>query len=287
MSLKYLIAAANAKRQAKQMPPGGDHIGNASDKVGTGPASSPSPIQGRGSSGLVSPVQPVQSVVVIPQEAPKGPYIDFMSPNGGKGEAPRSVGRNGKEKVTGGQPSGSREGGYGAESTEAAVARDTFTGMLETLSRTKESIGRASHHALECVKHGIAEQVRLSFRQSWRFLVVMHGVCRVGIILDVLTQMYPSRPHKCVPWGAPVAAFCLVKSLMAWCSSLIPSVSLDLRVCAVSVLIYASLGVLQIVEIIVEKLENEPSFHRRVDLFFLVDSITQCSHSSKGMLAIS
>mgnify|MGYP003701841805 CR=1 FL=1 len=30
------------------------------------------------------------------------------------------------------------------------------------------------------------------------------------------------------------------------------------------------------------KLENEPNLHRRVDLLFLIDSITQCSHSQKG-----
>lgn len=39
---------------------------------------------------------------------------------------------------------------------------------------------------------------------------------------------------------------------------------------------------LQVVELLIRKLENEPSYHRKVDLFFLVDSITQCSHSHKG-----
>lgn len=38
----------------------------------------------------------------------------------------------------------------------------------------------------------------------------------------------------------------------------------------------------QVVEVLIRKLENETSFHRKVDLFFLVDSITQCSHSHKG-----
>lgn len=40
---------------------------------------------------------------------------------------------------------------------------------------------------------------------------------------------------------------------------------------------------MQVVELLIHKLENEPSFHRRVDLFFLVDSITQCSHNQRGM----
>ncbi|MCO5611476.1 hypothetical protein L7F22_065729 [Adiantum nelumboides] len=45
-----------------------------------------------------------------------------------------------------------------AGDTEASVARDTFEGMLETLSRTKESIARATRHALECAKFGIVDQ---------------------------------------------------------------------------------------------------------------------------------
>ena len=34
-------------------------------------------------------------------------------------------------------------------------------------------------------------------------------------------------------------------------------------------------------EILVQRLETESSLHRRVDLFFLVDSIAQCS--SRGL----
>ena len=37
----------------------------------------------------------------------------------------------------------------------------------------------------------------------------------------------------------------------------------------------------QVVELLIQKLENETSFHCKVDLFFLVDSITQCSHNKK------
>ncbi|GAB2275282.1 ENHANCER OF AG-4 protein [Dionaea muscipula] len=92
---------------------------------------------------------------------------------------------------------GSLSGGRG---TDAAVNRDAFEGMIETLSRTKESIGRATRLAIDCAKHGIANEV---------------------------------------------------------------------------------------VDLLIRKLENEPSFHRRVDLFFLVDSITQCSHSHKGVAGAS
>lgn len=37
------------------------------------------------------------------------------------------------------------------------------------------------------------------------------------------------------------------------------------------------------VEILAQSLESESSLHRRVDLFFLVDSITQCSRGQKGI----
>ena len=43
--------------------------------------------------------------------------------------------------------------------TDAAIARDALEGMIETLSRTKDSIGRATRHAIECSKHGIADEV--------------------------------------------------------------------------------------------------------------------------------
>ncbi|KAK9274493.1 hypothetical protein L1049_021742 [Liquidambar formosana] len=91
-------------------------------------------------------------------------------------------------------------GGSLSGGTEAAVARDAFEGMIETLSRTKESIGRATRLAIDCAKYGIANEV---------------------------------------------------------------------------------------VELLIRKLESEASFHRRVDLFFLVDSITQCSHSQKGIAGAS
>lgn len=61
--------------------------------------------------------------------------------------------------------------------TEASVARDTFEGMLETLSRTKESIARATRHALDCAKFGIADQVSYIFSICacpWSFELFAH-----------------------------------------------------------------------------------------------------------------
>lgn len=52
--------------------------------------------------------------------------------------------------------------------TDAAIARDAFEGMIETLSRTKESIGRATRLAIDCAKYGIANEV--CFFMSFLFL---------------------------------------------------------------------------------------------------------------------
>ncbi|XAR61231.1 hypothetical protein NMG60_11034876 [Bertholletia excelsa] len=78
---------------------------------------------------------------------------------------------------------------------EATAALASFEAVLGTLTRTKESIGRATRIAIDCAKFGIAAKV---------------------------------------------------------------------------------------VEVLVRNLESESSLHKRVDLFFLVDSITQCSRSLKG-----
>lgn len=79
--------------------------------------------------------------------------------------------------------------------SEANAARRCFESLLCTLSRTKESIGRATRLAIDCAKYGIA-----------------------GEVIDILLQY----------------------------------------------------------------LEKESSLHKRVDLFFLVDSIAQCSRCQRG-----
>ncbi|KAH7281192.1 hypothetical protein KP509_36G034600 [Ceratopteris richardii] len=87
-----------------------------------------------------------------------------------------------------------------SEDTEASVARDTFEGMLETLSRTKDSIARSTRQALVCANFGMAALI---------------------------------------------------------------------------------------VDIIIKRMEAEPSLHRRVDLLFLVDSITQLSVAAQGSAGIA
>ncbi|KAJ6916709.1 hypothetical protein NC652_019199 [Populus alba x Populus x berolinensis] len=188
-SMKHLIAAAQAKRrQAHSQPfPNGNHAFIAlNDAQGRSPSSSPSMIFLCGTSNAV-------------QADMQGFYhhTNLVSPSShGRQSASHSqveAEEIEEQRVSSGQRAA---GGSFSGGTEAAVARDAFEGMIETLSRTKESIGRATRLAIDCAKYGIANEV---------------------------------------------------------------------------------------VELLIRKLESEPSFHRKVDLFFLVDSITQCSHNQKGI----
>ena len=45
--------------------------------------------------------------------------------------------------------------------TEATIARNTFEGILKMLSRTKEIIGKASRHAIDCAKYSLVVEVSL------------------------------------------------------------------------------------------------------------------------------
>lgn len=44
---------------------------------------------------------------------------------------------------------------------EASAARKSFESLVSTLSRTKDSIGRATRVAIDCVKYGIAGEVMI------------------------------------------------------------------------------------------------------------------------------
>ncbi|MCL7032654.1 hypothetical protein MKW94_010347 [Papaver nudicaule] len=189
-SMKNLIAAAQAKRKQA-------HLQSFShDNLLPSFISSGSLLQGRSP----GPGLAVGSSIIVPTDA-NGYYSHTAvgSPNSRQFTSQHQPAPEDVEE--GGVSSGNRAPVDSLSGcTEAAVARDAFEGMIETLSRTKESIGRATRHAIDCAKYGIASEV---------------------------------------------------------------------------------------VEILIRKLENEPSFHRRVDLFFLVDSITQCSHSQKGIAGSS
>ncbi|XP_047323805.1 ENHANCER OF AG-4 protein 2 [Impatiens glandulifera] len=176
MSMKHLIAVAQAKRQQTQMQNlDHDSLGQVDVPVGS-PANY-----------MLGPkmqeLHPRTSVFsVLAHEFPSDKLPDIA-----EAEASSSSEHQSAE-------------GLASANTEAAVARDAFEGMLETLSRTKESIGRATRLAIDCAKHGVANEI---------------------------------------------------------------------------------------VELLIQKLETGSGFRRKVDLFFLVDSITQFSHSHRGIAGAS
>ncbi|XP_020547521.1 ENHANCER OF AG-4 protein 2 isoform X2 [Sesamum indicum] len=189
MSMKDLIAAAQAKkRQAHLQNSYGNPLAllvNDADMLGRSPSPIPDAVAVESGNTLQLDVQGLQPT------SPSSDVRQFSSMNEHENEELEE-----KRVSSGHQATGSSLSG----GTEAAVARDAFEGMIETLSRTKESIGRATRLAIDCAKYGIANEV---------------------------------------------------------------------------------------VELLIRKLENEQSFRHKVDLFFLVDSITQCSHSQKGIAGAS
>lgn len=187
VSMKHLIAAAQAKKKQAHRQNFNGYSGSHIDVqvVSPSPASVAQP--------LTSSNMPLDAEGIVSHSSITSPPDVHQNSSFNQLDNEEFVER----RVSSGchTAGGSLSGG-----TEAAVARDAFEGMIETLSRTKESIGRATRLAIDCAKYGIANEV---------------------------------------------------------------------------------------VELLIRKLENEPSFHRRVDLFFLVDSITQCSHSHKGIAGAS
>ncbi|KAL5993445.1 ENHANCER OF AG-4 protein [Asimina triloba] len=200
-SMKHLIAAAQAKRREAHS--------QSLSLASAFPAFISTPLVAHGSSSSpVAAVHPFTSGSIMQHDV-KGFHglTSIPSPMKGfngltsvspaaHGHLPGSQNLADTEEYQSGQvsPEYREQGGSLSGGTEAAVAREAFEGMIETLSRTKESIGRATRLAIDCAKYGIASEV---------------------------------------------------------------------------------------VELLIHKLENEPSFHRKIDLFFLVDSITQCSHSQR------
>ncbi|CAF2144818.1 unnamed protein product [Brassica napus] len=191
-SMKDLIAAAQAKRKLAHSQ--NSVFGNLNSSllnINDTQMRSLSPVMVQNASASAAIVMPV---------AVQGHQQDSFPSNHEHQSSSRNQNEtddNEERRLSSGHESvgGSLSGG-----TDAAVSRDAFEGMIETLSRTKESIGRATRLAIDCAKYGIASEV---------------------------------------------------------------------------------------VELLIRKLENEPHLHRKVDLFFLVDSITQCSHNQKGIAGAS
>lgn len=154
-SMKRLIAAAQAKkrREAHSQSLGQPNAFAAS--ISTPPAvqaRSPSPI---------SAGQPFSSSNIL-QHDRKGFFANtsLASPSPQVHQLVPQNQIDAEEYEDGRVSSGhrAREGSLSG-GTEAVVARDAFEGMIETLSRTKESIGRATRLAIDCAKYGIASEV--------------------------------------------------------------------------------------------------------------------------------
>lgn len=153
-SMKHLIAAAQAKmREAHSQ---------SLNQPNAFPAFIFTPPQAQATSSTpVSTVQIFSSSNVLQQDtkasnlhasnaSPSLRVHQLVPQNQIDAEEYKEVGLNSEYRALGDSLSGG---------TEAAVARDAFEGMIETLSRTKDSIGRATRLAIDCAKYGIASEV--------------------------------------------------------------------------------------------------------------------------------
>ncbi|RZC61814.1 hypothetical protein C5167_023557 [Papaver somniferum] len=192
--MKHLIAAAQAKRRASNLQ-SSTYDGALPSTVlsaSTVQGSSPVPAKGTHSAlSVTSTVMHTKDLFANRTSTSPSPHNHHITPQHQADPEPEEGKVGSRSRSLRGSSSGN---------TEASVIRDAFEGMVETLTRTKESIGRATRLAIDCAKYDLANEV---------------------------------------------------------------------------------------VELLIQKLENEPNFHRRVDLFFLVDSITQCSHGQKGIAGAS
>lgn len=154
MSMKHLIAVAQAKRKQAQSQNFSFGIPNSvfmPSTDGQGMSPSPTAVQRflAGTSNVI-PADIQGSFNGTSFGTPPNHGHQSVSQNQFDIEEPE------ERRVSSGHGAagGSLSGG-----TEAAVARDAFEGMIETLSRTKESIGRATRLAIDCAKYGIASEV--------------------------------------------------------------------------------------------------------------------------------
>lgn len=173
-SMKLLIAAAQAKRLAASSQSGSQPVNFLFDPIGSVMHQKSSPRMEdlphascrspNVSLAMLSSCFPVESQ--LGSEKPDGGAILGHHSNRGSSRGDTkpalSYPQTGSEKnagrVSAGHPSSRHllSGG-----TEAAIARDAFEGMIETLSRTKESIGRATRLAIDCAKYGIVNKVNV------------------------------------------------------------------------------------------------------------------------------
>lgn len=151
MSMKHLIAVAQAKRKQAQTQSFSFGINNSAFVTTDFQGRSPSPaavqrILSGSNNSLMADIQGSFTSATL-----GSPSIHAR-----ESASQLDVEEHEERRASSGNRAagGSLSGG-----TEAAVARDAFEGMIETLSRTKESIGRATRLAIDCAKYGIANEV--------------------------------------------------------------------------------------------------------------------------------
>ena len=153
-SMKHLIAVAQAKRRqahSQNFSFGAPNFAFSSSADFQGRSPSPSAVQrflsGSSNSGLVDIQGSYASAALGSPSTHARESVSLSQLDVEELEERRTSSGNRAAD-------GSLSGG-----TEAAVARDAFEGMIETLSRTKESIGRATRLAIDCAKYGISNEV--------------------------------------------------------------------------------------------------------------------------------
>lgn len=154
ISMRHLIAVAQAKRKQAQSQSFFLGISNStlvSNKDLQGRSPSPSEVQGFLST----------SSSALQADLPGSNQLTNLASPSTHGRQSASQIQLDIEEISERRVSSGHQtaGGSLSGGTEAAVARDAFEGMIETLSRTKESIGRATRLAIDCAKYGIANEV--------------------------------------------------------------------------------------------------------------------------------
>lgn len=152
-SMKHLIAAAQAKRREAHSQ--NFSLGIFSSFVSSSDVQEKSP-----SPPAVQSLMTATSIMLQADLQGLQSHTILASPsNHGRQSASRNqldIEEIDERRVSSGPTTA---GGSLSCGTDAAVARDAFEGMIETLSRTKESIGRATRLAIDCAKYGIATEV--------------------------------------------------------------------------------------------------------------------------------
>lgn len=155
-SIRNLIAAAQAKRKQSQTQSfvfgiSGSAFASAGDFHGNTPSPSAFQQYFSGGSNAMAAENIHGSYASITVGSPSTHANELASQSQPDVEEPVEERKASSDsKPAGSSPSGG---------TDAAVARDAFEGMIETLSRTKESIGRATRLAIDCAKYGISSEV--------------------------------------------------------------------------------------------------------------------------------